>query len=323
LSDRPDQIRFDPDVIFLILRPHKLSQVLLILTVLAILPFGIACDSEGDLHPAEPPFESRSDIETLTDPLREEAYPGLESKHRGFQEALESKLEEHRNAEGREGILAEKRLYSIFDEELIIRDFFQDRKGGFYLDVGCANAVETSNTYYLEKHLGWTGIGIDALEDYAAEWRKMRPRSKFLRHLVSDQSGDTERFYKSFGRGISSTDQEWASGKAFGADFPTEEIQAETITLNDLLAREGVDRIDLLSMDIEGHEPKALAGFDIERFQPELVVIERQLHRQKNREVARYFMQHGYERIEKYRAYDSVNDYYRPRRPTQQNPDQK
>ena len=32
----------------------------------------------------------------------------------------------------------EKTLYSQHDEELIIRDFFQDRREGFFLDVGCA-----------------------------------------------------------------------------------------------------------------------------------------------------------------------------------------
>ena len=58
---------------------------------------------------------------------------------------------------GRTGILAEKPLYSVFAEEVIIRDFFQDREGGFYLDVGAAWAVTRSNTYYLEKT--WDGRG--------------------------------------------------------------------------------------------------------------------------------------------------------------------
>ena len=47
----------------------------------------------------------------------------------------------------------EKKLYSQFDEELIIRDFFQDRRGGFFLDVGAAWPLRNNNTYYLEKHL--------------------------------------------------------------------------------------------------------------------------------------------------------------------------
>ena len=59
----------------------------------------------------------------------------------------------------------EKKLYSQFDEELIIRDFFQDRRGGFFLDVGAADPDVNNTTYYLEKNLGWSGIGVDALPD--------------------------------------------------------------------------------------------------------------------------------------------------------------
>ena len=54
----------------------------------------------------------------------------------------------------------EKSLYSQSQEEVIVRDFFQDRRDGVFLDVGCASPVTNSNTYYLEHHLGWTGIGI-------------------------------------------------------------------------------------------------------------------------------------------------------------------
>jgi FkbM family methyltransferase len=228
-----------------------------------------------------------------------------------FGSAIERIHAKHRRAKGRVGILAEEKLYSTFDEELIIRDFFQDRRGGFFLDVGCAGPVKASNTYYLEKHLGWSGIGVDALEEYALEWGKLRPNSRFLTYLVGDESDTSEKFFRSFGVGISSADEEWARGKVHGVEWPTEELQVATITLDDLLDREGVTSIDLLSMDIEGHEPKALAGFDIERFQPELVVIEGQVDPQKQAQVANYFERHGYERIQRYRPFDTVNDYYR------------
>ena len=95
----------------------------------------------------------------------------------------------------RTGILAEKNLYSFWNVELNIRDFFQDRQGGFFVDVGCAWPIKASNTYYLEKHLGWTGIGIDALNDYAAAWKEKRPNSKFFNFLVTKNSEGSGKFY--------------------------------------------------------------------------------------------------------------------------------
>jgi len=210
------------------------------------------------------------------------------------------------DAPDRTGILAEKNLYSVFGEEIIIRDFFQDRKGGFFVDVGCAWPIASSNTYYLEKHLDWTGIGIDALDDFAAAWAEKRPKSKFFNFLVTDRSGGTGVFFKSPGLGLSSTNRDFAAGKTFGESMETKKIEVPMIALDDLLEREGIEKIDLLSMDIERHETKALAGFDIGRFQPELLVIEGQ-----NRAVAEYFSEHGYEQIQRYIPFDYVNRYYR------------
>lgn len=214
------------------------------------------------------------------------------------------------DVEGRKGILAEERLYSLFDEELIIRDFFQDRRGGFFLDVGCAWPTKSNNTYYLEKHLGWRGIGVDALEEYGPGWREKRPRSRFVSYLVTDRSGERRTFFRSANPGLSSTDRKAAAGGIVGDDLTTEEVTIETITLDDLLEREGVEKVDLLSMDIEGHEPAALAGFDIERWRPDLVVVEGQVAAERERAIRDYFDRHGYELLERYRPFDRVNRYF-------------
>jgi FkbM family methyltransferase len=208
---------------------------------------------------------------------------------------------------GRTGILAEQWKYSVFAEEIIIRDFFQDRKDGFFLDVGAAWPITGSNTYYLEKHLGWTGIGIDALADFAPDWKKLRPNSKFLVYLVTDKSGGDGKFFKSAGLGISSTNRKHASGQWFGVNVEPEEISVAMTTLNDLLDREGITKVDLVSMDIEGHEFQALKGFDIERFQPELLVVEG-----GRPVVTKYLEDHGYEQINRYLEMDRVNRYFQP-----------
>lgn len=211
------------------------------------------------------------------------------------------------NAPGRTGILTGARRYSRFDEELIIRDFFQDREGGFFLDVGCAWPIHASNTYYLEKHLGWTGFGIDALQNFAASWSDERPHSKFFTFLVTDHSGADGTFFKSPEMALSSTSFDHASAVEYGAALVPEKISVPMITLDDLLDHEGIEKIDLLSMDIEGHELQALEGFDIERFQPKLVVVEGQ-----DPLVMKYFHDHGYKGIERYRAFDLVNRYFQP-----------
>lgn len=206
-------------------------------------------------------------------------------------------------------------LYSQHKEELLIRHFFRDRRDGFFLDVGCYDWRDLSTTYYLEERLGWSGIAIDALPQFRAGYEEHRPRTRFFQYVVSDRSGDEAVFYEVEGsEGVSSTSREWI--RSFFATFipwkleTLRELRVPTITLNDLLEREGRDEIDLLSMDIEGSEPAALAGFDIERFRPELVVIEATPENQAV--LAAYFERHGYERIDAYLEHDAQNWYFRP-----------
>ena len=219
----------------------------------------------------------------------------------------------HGDQEARKDILnTGVKLYSQKNEELIIRDFFQDRRDGFFLDVGCAWPRRNSTTCFLELHLGWTGIGIDALAQYGDQWVEKRPNTKFVSYAVSDRSGETVTFYQTKWPGNSSLNKDQALKRRTEEEVTP--IEVETITLTDLLDANGVEKIDHLTIDIEGAEPGALAGFDIERFQPDLVCIEAHGGAWRGAHEAgflKYFGDHGYELIEEYLPYDTVNWYFR------------
>jgi FkbM family methyltransferase len=201
----------------------------------------------------------------------------------------------------------EKKLYSQGNEELIIRDFFQDRKGGFFLDVGSSEPVEGSTTYYLEKHLGWSGIAVDALSEYADSYAELRPRTRFHSYIVTDHSGKKQKFYRVVGApGLSSTTDE---REFAGVKLRSNTIIVPTITMDELLEREKVEQVDFLSMDIEGGEPRALAAFDIQKYRPRLICIE---SKRSEESFDAWFGERGYVRIDRYRRFDHVNSYYTP-----------
>jgi len=198
-----------------------------------------------------------------------------------------------------------KKQYSQHDEELVVRDFFQDRRGGTFLDVGCAWPIKHSNTFYLEHRLGWRGIGVDALPDYAEGWKKRRQRSRFFQYAVTDRAGDTISFFRSELLGISMLRP---AQEHLDRGVTYEEIKVPTITLTRLLEEAGIERIDFLSMDIEGAEMPALAGFELARFRPALACVE---SKPENREkLDAHFRAAGYERLERYIERDPANAWY-------------
>jgi FkbM family methyltransferase len=192
-------------------------------------------------------------------------------------------------------------------EEWVVREHFQDKRGGVFLDVGAADAREFNNTYFLETTLGWSGLAIDAQPAYAPEYAQLRPRTRFFSLFVSDVSDAVEAFYVPTNGPLGAT-----SNRDFAHrdESPVEVRSVRTITLNDLLAREGIARVDFLSMDIELSEPRALAGFDIEKYRPALVCIE--AHPEVRQQLIDYFHRHHYVVVGKYLGVDAQNLYFMP-----------
>ena len=156
--------------------------------------------------------------------------------------------------------------WSTGPEEWIARDFFQDRRGGVFVDVGSADAREGSNTYYLEAQLGWSGIAVDALAEYGPTYLTHRPKTQFFPLFVGDHSDDRAVIYVANRRTtVSSVSRDFSTFYADEDDVTARSVP--TITLNDLLVKSGVTHVDFLSMDIELSEPMALAGFDLRQVQ--------------------------------------------------------
>lgn len=197
--------------------------------------------------------------------------------------------------------------FSEREEEWMIRDFFQDRRGGFFLDVGANHYQFASKTYYLETVLGWSGLAIEPQQQFAADYAAHRPRTKFFPFFVSDVSNETAKLYVlNKASMVASSNQEFV--KLFGE--PDEVREVPTISLNDLLAREDVTTVDFMSMDIELHEPQALKGLDLARYKPTLVCIEglppvRQV-------ILDHFAANGYVLVGRYMWVDRENLYFTP-----------
>ena len=197
--------------------------------------------------------------------------------------------------------------FSENEEEWIIRDFFQDKRDGVFVDVGAGHYGSNSNTYYLERQLGWSGLAIEPLRHFEAEYIANRSRTRFLPFFVSDVSDQQITMY-TLGEMFAGSSSDRSFVRRFGEN--PQEVTVPTITLDDLLEREKVQAFDFLSMDIELSEPKALAGFSIERYRPALVCIE--AHPEVRQQILDYFTRHHYVIVAKYLRVDDKNLYFTP-----------
>jgi Methyltransferase FkbM domain len=197
------------------------------------------------------------------------------------------------------------RRFSRNVEEWIIRDFFQDRRDGVFLDVGANHYMKESNTYYLEIQLGWSGVAIEAIGEFAEGYRLNRPRTKFVGMFASDVPDTSVSLFVPPNNSLTAS-----SSKEFTVRLGTPGVarSVPTTTLTVALEQAGVDKLDFMSMDIELSEPKALSGFDIDRFQPVFVCIES--HHEVRQAILDYFADHRYVVVGKYLRVDPNNLYF-------------
>jgi len=192
-------------------------------------------------------------------------------------------------------------------EEWIVRDFFNDRLGGVFVDVGANHYQTFSNTYYLETALGWSGLAIEPQSQFEADYRTFRPRTRFRPFFISDASNQEATLYY-----VRNNLLVTSSSKAFTEQYGRNavELKSPTITLDDLLAREQITAVDFLTMDIELAEPAALKGFSIDQYRPALVCIE--AHPVVRQQILDYFSVHHYAVVGKYLRMDEANLYFTP-----------
>ena len=192
-------------------------------------------------------------------------------------------------------------------EEWIVRDFFQDERSGTFVDVGANHYQERSNTYFLETTLGWSGVAIEPQTRFASGYQHFRPKTRFVPLFVSDVSNQQATLY------VPKTNYLVASSsREFAASYDDDITPRETTTttLDDVLNRLAVEKVDFLSIDIELAEPQALAGFSIGRFRPRLVCIE--AHPPVRQQLLDYFHKHGYVLVGKYWRIDGDNFWFAP-----------
>jgi hypothetical protein len=205
--------------------------------------------------------------------------------------------------------------YSQGTEEFIVRDFFQDKTDGFFVDIGAGDPIKNNNTYYLENRLRWSGIGVDALPQYEEAYKKTRHNTKFRNFIVTDHHGTVDNFYRVVNfEELSSTDPNYMP---FGKQLNSVKIRVYSITLDLLLEMEQVTAIDFLTIDIEVSTLVALSNLDIKRYCPKLVCIETgNRNRPEYQKIISYFENNGYERTPDYIEFNLPNTWFTPVRNT-------
>ena len=165
-------------------------------------------------------------------------------------------------------------------------DKYLSYENGYYVDVGAFDGRSFSNTYHLEKSLGWRGVLIEPVMHQYFRSKQIRSSQNKFFHAAcvsKDYREDTvELFYSAtmstvVTRGDEKKAHAWAEG---GAQFlsraeSVERTWSEARTLDSILVEsKSPSTIDLLTIDVEGNELAVLEGIDFSSWNFKYIIIE-------------------------------------------------
>jgi FkbM family methyltransferase len=179
-------------------------------------------------------------------------------------------------------------------QDLEVLAFYNNKKDGFFIEVGASDGIKFSNTYLLEHQYNWKGICCEPIPNQFDQLVKNRPNSVCFNEAVYSQSGLTLTFgvvdnNDLFSGIIDHLESRLSNDK----DNPI--IQVQTISLLDVLNKANAPSfIEYMSLDTEGSELEILKNFDFNKYTFGLIDVEHNFIEPRRSEIRDLLLSNGY-----------------------------
>lgn len=181
------------------------------------------------------------------------------------------------------------------------------KKDGFFVEFGAANGKDLSNTYMLEKELGWTGI----VAEPAMVWRDdlVANRScKISFDCVWTRSDEMLEFNEVSAPELSTINSFSDADGHHQTRKEGKKYNVYTVSLIDLLKQFNAPKeIDYLSIDTEGSEFEILNAFDFDAYRIKVITCEHNFSPMRDK-ILELLMSKGYTR--KHSELSQFDDWY-------------
>lgn len=163
-------------------------------------------------------------------------------------------------------------FYSQYGQDIFLAGLFKHKQNnGFFIDIGAYDGRTFSNTYLLESEYNWQGICVEANKDVFNKLKENRD-CIVVNALIYNYNGKLE-FTKNLEQDfMSGIEEDYLLSNR--NKFKEEKIQYDCIDINRLFELYNVDKIDYLSIDVEGSEFKILKKLDFDKYEINVISFE-------------------------------------------------
>jgi FkbM family methyltransferase len=165
--------------------------------------------------------------------------------------------------------------YSQEGEDLVLRRFLEERRSGFYVDVGAHHPTKFSNTHFFYE-LGWRGINIEPAPDAVAQFDKVRPRDINIGLGVAEAAGELT-YYVFDEPALNTFDKTLKEEREARTSYRVIRTTKIRVDRLDRILQQRLpagQAIDFMSIDVEGLDLQVLRSNDWNAHRPQFVLAE-------------------------------------------------
>jgi FkbM family methyltransferase len=156
------------------------------------------------------------------------------------------------------------------EDVFLNHNIFKNKIKGVYIELGALDGTLYSNTKFFEDYLKWTGILIEPHPEKFKLLQQNRPNNYLFNDLVSCHKTPLKFRYfvdhHAAVSGVENTLSQHHFETYFDNDANKSLPQTTTLikpkTLTEIVKTTNLKHIDLLSLDVEGHEHEVLQSWD-------------------------------------------------------------
>jgi FkbM family methyltransferase len=187
--------------------------------------------------------------------------------------------------------------YSQLQQDLNVIKFYNEKKDGFFIEIGANNGISISNTYLLEKQYNWKGICCEPNPTVFEKLIVNRPNSICCNEAIYDISNKYVTFELKNNNFLSGISNHIVETKKFIFNQKTKNklVQVKTISLLDLLNKYNCPKfIEYMSIDTEGSELEIIKNFDFNKYTFGLIDIEHNYIEPRRTQIRNLLLSNGY-----------------------------
>ncbi|XP_050725013.1 protein Star-like [Eriocheir sinensis] len=168
--------------------------------------------------------------------------------------------------------------YSQYGQsKLLDEKFIHGMVGGVFVEAGALDGEHLSNTLYLEKHLGWSGILVEPMPSSYELLRKKNRHAYILNAALSTTKNASQiiiRWKGEHGGASQMIKREGRMNRKMKGNDGKKDVKVISVPFFSIFLALNVTQIDFLSLDLEGAELQVLKTVPWEKVRVRVMCVE-------------------------------------------------